>query len=188
MATQQADKRTRLIHAAEKLVYKHGFNETTLADIAKAARVPLGNMYYYFRSKDALGSALVEKMDGDYRTMLQQWEKHADPRARVAAFIQLPIDNCRLLARSGCPIGSLCTELHKESGALTRSSTELFAQLLTWLEAQFRALGKAGESRRLAVHVLSVLQGASLLTHSFGDPQYIVSEAKRLQDWVRTMR
>ena len=32
--------------------------------------------------------------------------------------------------------------------------------------------------------MLSVLQGATLLTHSFGDPSYVVTEANRLRDWV----
>ncbi len=51
MRTTQPDKRTRLIETATKLAYGRGFRETSLADIAEAARVPVGNVYYYFKTK-----------------------------------------------------------------------------------------------------------------------------------------
>jgi AcrR family transcriptional regulator len=57
MGKPQPDKRTRLIETAMKLAYRNGFRETSLADIAEAARVPVGNVYYYFKTKEELGEA-----------------------------------------------------------------------------------------------------------------------------------
>ena len=37
--------------AARELVHRQGVARTTLADIAQAADVPVGNVYYYFRQK-----------------------------------------------------------------------------------------------------------------------------------------
>ena len=53
------DKRTRLIETAMNLAYRNGFRETSLADIAQAAHVPVGNVYYYFKTKEELGEAVV---------------------------------------------------------------------------------------------------------------------------------
>ena len=53
------DKRTRLIEAAAKLVYERGFANTALSDIAREAEVPLGNIYYYFKTKAEIGEAIV---------------------------------------------------------------------------------------------------------------------------------
>ena len=47
-------KRDRLVQAALTVTYQQGFQATTLADIAQFAEVPLGNVYYYFRTKEAL--------------------------------------------------------------------------------------------------------------------------------------
>ena len=44
-----------------KLAYRDGFRESSLADIAKAAHVPVGNVYYYFKTKEELGEAVVER-------------------------------------------------------------------------------------------------------------------------------
>jgi len=64
MRTAQPDKRTRLIETATKLAYGRGFRETSLADIAEAARVPVGNVYYYFKTKEELAEAVVERRLG----------------------------------------------------------------------------------------------------------------------------
>jgi AcrR family transcriptional regulator len=182
--TQAPDKRRRLVNAATKLFYEQGFNRTTLAHIASEAEVPLGNVYYYFKSKEALGEALVEQRLTYDRAVRARWDERPDPKDRLAAFFQMTIDNRRDLARSGCPIGSLCSELHKQSGPLPEQASRLFAEWLAWLEQQFRALGHGSDSPGHAVHVLSVLQGATVLTHSFGTPSYIEAEARRLTEWI----
>jgi hypothetical protein len=99
----------------------------------------------------------------------------------------MTLGNRRRLARSGCPIGSLCSELHKDDGPLPEQASELFADWLAWLEAQFRSLGQGAESAGQAVHLMSVLQGATLLTHSFGHPRYVEAEARRLLDWIGSL-
>ena len=99
----------------------------------------------------------------------------------------MTVENRESLARSGCPIGSLSSELHKEGGTLACEATSLFAEMLRWIEAQFAALGKGRERKALALHLLSALQGASLLAHSFGDPQIVVVEANHLKTWIGTL-
>jgi hypothetical protein len=49
------------------------------------------------------------------------------------------------------------------------------------------ALGKGGDSRGLAVHLLSATQGVSVLAHTFHDPGMIKMEAARLKDWIRAL-
>jgi AcrR family transcriptional regulator len=181
------DKRTRLIETAARLTHERGFNRTSLADIAQESAVPLGNVYYYFKTKEALGEALVARLAGRYERLCGRWEADADPRIRLEAFIQMTIDNRATLARRGCPIGTLCTELHKDGGPLADHASQLFAELLKWIEAQFRTLGKGEESPDLAVHLLSALQGATLLAHTFHSTRYVEREAERLKKWIHAL-
>lgn len=184
MAKLKADNRTRLLQAAEKVTYRHGFGNTALADIAKEARVPLGNLYYYFKTKDQIGDAIVERRVSRFRRLLEELDKADSPKERLCGFVQIKINNREGLARSGCPVGTLCSELHKHGGAVAKKSTVLFAEALTWMEAQFKALGKEADSRGLAVHLLSATQGVSVLAHTFHDPSMIVMEAARLKQWI----
>jgi len=52
---------------------------------------------------------------------------------------------------------------------------------------QFKALGKEADARGLAVQLLSSTQGVSVLAHTFNDPGMIIAEAKRLQEWIRSL-
>jgi len=182
------DKRTRLTQAAAAVVYRQGFRATTLAHIAEAAEVPLGNVYYYFKTKDALGRALVEARHAQYEQLIERWDALVDPRERLRAFIGMTTENRVDLAQYGCPIGSLCSELQKGGGKLAEHARELFELLLGWLQAQFRALGcSRGAASDHALHLLSALQGATLLSHALGSTDPIVREGRRLLTWLKEL-
>jgi AcrR family transcriptional regulator len=184
----EADKRTRLVESAVKLVYEQGFEETSLADIAKDAGVPLGNVYYYFKTKEELGEALIDQLAAAQDAAFAQFEKKSDPRARIDAVLQTYLKVRDAVARSGCQLGSLSTELHKKGGDLAGKSTQLYDKLLTWLAAQFRLLGKEDAvARDLAAHLVSSMEGASLLTHTFNDDRYLTREAAVLRAWLRSL-
>ena len=187
MENKGSDKRVRLIEAANKLIHQQGFNQTTLADIARESEVPLGNVYYYFKTKEEIGTALIEHRENFYRGLITEWNKLPEPKQRILALIEMVSGMREVLARSGCPIGSLCQELHKDSGPLADKSATLLANMLSWSEQQFRLLGKEKESSDLALHLVSVLQGASLLTHTFRQPELITRETSRLKEWVNAL-
>lgn len=184
MDDKGSEKRDRLIEAANKVVHRQGFNRTTLADVAQESRVPLGNIYYYFKTKEDLGRALIERRADFYRDLIVAWNKIPDPRKRLYALIKEVAGQREALASSGCPIGSLCQELHKDGGALAGKAADLMGGLLTWAERQFRDIGKGKESADLALHLVTVLQGASLLAHTFGRPDLVLRETTRLRKWV----
>jgi AcrR family transcriptional regulator len=185
MQKLKTDSRSRLGQAAMNVCYRYGFGAMTLADIAKEARVPLGNVYYYFKTKEQIGDAIVDLRLSRLRALLQELDKMDSPTERLCGFVQLKIDRREKLARAGCPVGTLCSELHKQGGPVANRSTVVFAEVLPWLEAQFKALGKGADSRGLAVHLLSATQGVSVLAHTFHDPGLIDMEAARLMEWIR---
>lgn len=188
MPKTKADPRTRLLRAAEKTTYRYGFPQASLADIAKQAQIPLGNIYYYFKTKDQIGDAVIDLRRSRFRKLLADFDQaHSDPRERLCAFVQVKIRNREELARNGCPVGTLCSELQKLGGPVAKRSRVLFATALDWMAAQFRALGQGEASRGLAIHLLSATQGVSVLAHTFHDPTLIDTEAARLQHWLRSL-
>jgi TetR/AcrR family transcriptional repressor of nem operon len=187
MPKTKADSRARLLQAAEKTTYLYGFGNASIGDIAKKARVPLGNVYYYFKTKDEIGAAIVELRVSRFKKLLTELGKAASPKERLCAFVDIKIKNREALARGGCPVGSLCSELQKYGGPAAKKSRVLFAEALAWMEKQFEALGKGADSRGLAVHLLSATQGVSLLAHTFHKPTMIATEAQRLKEWIRAL-
>jgi len=186
MGKTQTDKRTRLVETAMKLAYRDGFRESSLADIAKAAHVRVGNVYYYFKTKEELGEAVVERRLEEVRAFKAEMGRLSSPKERLVAFVDNIQRNKEQFARAGCPFGGLCAELHKEGGALAKKSEELYTEPMGWIEEQFRAAGHEKDSRELAVHLFCAFQGMAAVAHGANDPDVIVTEVKRLKDWIRT--
>src|SRR6476660_439607 len=134
MGKTQTGKRTRLVETAMKLAYRDGFRESSLADIAEAAHVPVGNVYYYFKTKEELGEAVVERRLTQFREFREEIDRLRSPKERLFAFVESIRGNREQLARGGCPLGGLCSELHKEGGALAKKSAGLFTEPMGWLE------------------------------------------------------
>ncbi|HLZ60337.1 MAG TPA: TetR/AcrR family transcriptional regulator, partial [Ktedonosporobacter sp.] len=154
------------------------------ADIAQEAEVPLGNVYYHFRTKEALIEAVIEARLRENRENFAAWEQDPDPHHRLLAFIQAERAGAEHLAAYGCPCGSLSQEMGKSDDQLAQKTAEIFRCQLEWVEQQFRLLGKGEEAADLAVDMVAWLQGAALLTNSAHSPDLLKRKLTRMEDWL----
>jgi AcrR family transcriptional regulator len=184
---RKTDKRIRLIEAAKVLIHQQGFNLTTLADIAQEADVPLGNVYYYFKTKEAIGIAVIERRAAEWAELLASWTESSDPLARLFALVDHGMGELDVIARYGCPIGGLCQELGKQGGSLADLAAKLLHDILEWSEQQFTALGFADRSKELALSLISNIQGMYLLTHTFKDPKLASRQSDSIKHWLESL-
>ena len=113
-AGRRPGKRERLIAAALQLLHQQGIERTTLADIAKAADVPAGNVYYYFKTKDEVIGAVIEAHVQQIKTTLAAIDaRHRSPKSRLKDFVREFTAQSEIVAQFGCPLGSLCSEAGK---------------------------------------------------------------------------
>jgi AcrR family transcriptional regulator len=181
-----ASKRERLVASARVLLHSQGVERTTLADIAEAAEVPLGNVYYYFKTKDEIVAAVISAHAEEVRSALAGLERHRTPKARLKAFVRMLASQSELAAQCGCPQGTLCSELDKRHDGLDERAAELIRVPIEWAETQFRALGRR-DARDLAVALIAAYQGISVLTNALHDPKLMTREGKRLLRWIDTI-
>ena len=163
-------KRERLVVAARDALHRQGVESTTLADIAAAADVPVGNVYYYFKTKDDLVEAAIDSQMRDIEELLRSLDELRTPQARLKGLIARLGGEADLVARYGCPLGSLCSELDKRDDGMERTSARLLELPIAWLERQFRAMRRR-DARELAIALMSAYEGAALLTNTFCDPK-----------------
>jgi TetR/AcrR family transcriptional regulator, transcriptional repressor for nem operon len=181
-----AGKRERLTVAAREVLHRQGVETTTLADIAAAADVPVGNVYYYFKTKDELIAAAIAAHVEVMSDAFEALNAHRTPRSRLRAYVRLLTEQRELVASSGCPQGSLCSELDKRNGGLAGECAQLMAIPIDWAEQQFREMGRR-DARELAVALVASYQGIALLTNTFRDPELMVREARRLERWIDSL-
>jgi TetR/AcrR family transcriptional repressor of nem operon len=189
VAGAPAGKRERLVAAACRVLHEQGVERTTLADIALAADVPVGNVYYYFKTKDQLVEAAINAHGNDLRAALSALDRRRTPQARLKGLIGALVEQRDLAARYGCPFGTLACELDKRPDGLDRTAADVLGILADWAEQQFRSMGfgDQAEARDLAIALIASYQGISLLTNTFRDPELMVREGRRLERWIDSL-
>jgi TetR/AcrR family fatty acid metabolism transcriptional regulator len=92
-AAPALDKREAILKAATQVFARHGYFQSQVADIARAAGVAAGTVYLYFRSKDDLLVSLFERTMrvaiADGRAAL---EGVTDPRERLARIARMHLE------------------------------------------------------------------------------------------------
>jgi TetR/AcrR family transcriptional repressor of nem operon len=182
-----SDKLERLMDAARELIHQQGYKQTTLADIAEKSGVPLGNMYYYFKTKNEIAMAVIEAYKQGVLTELREVdEKEPDPKKRLTWFIKRMGGYKDEIASHGCPVGSLCQELNKESTALATHADGIIKVEVKWATEQFKLIGRK-DAADLAVQLVATLQGVSLLANSLKSPGLVGRQVPRLLEWIAEM-
>ncbi|MFI9808521.1 TetR/AcrR family transcriptional regulator [Streptomyces sp. NPDC052301] len=179
-------KRERLVKAAVQVFHEQGVEKTTLGDIARAADVPLGNVYYYFKAKDQLVEAAVDAHCEQIDALTAELDTLPDPAARLKALVAGWVDQRETAARFGCPFGTLASELDKRDDGLGEAPAKVMRTLLAWVESQFARLGRA-DAAALAVELVAAYQGMALLTHTLRDPGLMAAQGERLQSWIDSL-
>lgn len=185
---RQNNKRDRLVEAADTLFHQQGVGNTTLANIAALADVPLGNVYYYFKSKDSIILAVIERRKKQLAALFADWNTRTDVKSRLCALVEYSSAHAENSSKFGDSLGSLCQELGKQGGNIGQSASQLMNEIILWCEKQFKALGKHDEeASQLALNMVASLQGINLITLTFKDPNYITKQGHYLQHWVNAL-
>lgn len=180
---ERPGRRERLVASATELLHQRGAQRTSLAEIAQAADVPVGNVYYYFKTRDDLVRAVIDSREESIHALLTSFERRSTPRARLKGLARSWADVAELVAAHGCPIGSLSSELNKQDDRLAEDAARLFRVVLDWAEAQFREIGRR-DARALAITLFAGVQGAALLANTLRDPKILSREVRRLERWI----
>ncbi|MBL8858118.1 MAG: TetR/AcrR family transcriptional regulator [Planctomycetes bacterium] len=188
------DTREKLIDAAMDLFVFQGYGNTGLAQVARKAGVLPGSLYYFFPTKEHLLHATLEKR----RELLHPevlapiWDSIDDPIERVFGLLA---GYRRMLEmtefKHGCPIGNLVIEVgetHPHARALLTQNFEgwLAAVEECFADARDR-LPEHADTRRLAVFVLTTMEGAVMLARSYRNFEAYDAAVVQLRDYVERL-
>ncbi|MBI4378354.1 MAG: TetR/AcrR family transcriptional regulator [Nitrospinae bacterium] len=80
--------KNRIIEAAEKMFYQYGYRKVTMDDIASDLGISKKTLYQYFKSKDAIASAVVKRLHHDIERLQKKARKEiSDPIERFEEVI-----------------------------------------------------------------------------------------------------
>lgn len=162
-------RRTEILDAAEDLIHGQGFNRTGLEELLQESGVTKGNFYFYFKSKEELGLAVVTRAT-------QRWVEEAlpvvfspakDPLQRLFDFIDAIEKRFHEAdCTKGCLFGNIGLELGDLHDGFRQQVETAF---LRWGEEIEKTLGEIrpiipkADRQRLARFVVATMEGTILL-------------------------
>lgn len=189
--TETPDK---LLDAALHLMLSRGYAGTTVDDICTEAGVSKGSFYHFYKTKEELALATLERFyrrganefwNGEFRAL-------EDPLDRAFGFVRNTEEHAEFLWREGCLLGSFATELADSNPAMQKAVSKLFRDIT---EGMAEFLGPVAEragpdgpsAEQLADMFLEILEGSILLAKAYKDPSRIAVSAARFGDYLRRL-
>jgi len=186
MTTQ--NKRDRLVDSAATLFHQNGLSSTSLADIAKHADIPIGNVYYYFKAKEELALAAINKRKEQFSFAFALLDESVlDPRQRLVEALRYFEKVRDEYTKYGCPVGKIIDDVDAQKDPIAKVAAQVFTDFVDWAERQFKSLGQGDDSRRYAISLMSGVQGATIMAKAFHNPQIISDEIARLGAWLESL-
>jgi AcrR family transcriptional regulator len=186
------ETRERILRAAMDLFRKHGFNNTSLARILKAANITKGGFYFHFKSKEELGFAVLERTKNFWMVnVIAALEHEPDTRTRIRKMVELMTQMHRGDIFHGCGLLAVLTaEMLDADTEMGERIKEIFYEWKKSLIAILERGKKEGLFRKdisaeaVALILIGCCQGTTMMGHL--DPKRVDYEhlLQYLERWM----
>ena len=176
-------KREALVLAAAELFWMRGFEASSLADIAEASGVPLGNVYYYFKTKADLAQAVADLFVQQTETLIEEVRAETpEPRRRLKLFIERLRTAQRSRLKHGCPISAMVRDFRPTMPAQAARAAESFSVLTGFVATE---LGRTGQRPAIALSraraAIADWQGSIALATALDEAPVLAECFKRME-------
>ena len=185
MGRPATDKKDRLVDAAMRRFHHDGIASSSLATVAGEAGIPTGNVFYYFRAKDALTTAVIDRWCDRVAEHLAAFDAQPDPVERIGDFLRSAASRRQDYADFGCPLAALDSDLRQDSMAVAAGRP--LAMIRARLHRQIAlAIGDERRAASQADFCLAGLQGSFALAHAAADPLIVSGTVHQLIEWIES--
>ena len=91
----QEEKEEAILEAALDMFSANGFRGTTIDQIAEVAGMSKPNVLYYFRTKEAMHRALIERVLDTWLDPLRAFDAQGNPEAEIRSYIRRKLEMAR---------------------------------------------------------------------------------------------
>ncbi|HTQ18436.1 TetR/AcrR family transcriptional regulator [Mycobacterium sp.] len=165
--------RAALIEKAATLFRRQGYAATGLNQILDEAGVKAGSLYHHFpQGKQQLAAAVVDTAGTGIEQLLRRFLATDRSVADIVdRWIDVLIAGLAGDHRDGCPIEPIATESVHASAEVRAASARVFNGWSAAIAERLTSEGwSADEAERVALSVISLIEGALILSRIAGDP------------------
>jgi TetR/AcrR family transcriptional repressor of nem operon len=163
--------RNKILEVGSRIIHQKGFNNTGIQEILNEAGVPKGSFYFYFKSKEDFGLALIDEFESLVGGHLASFLAidSLSPLERLKSFFSFfrnffQEENCT----KGCPIGNLSQELSDVNENIRKRLEESLGGMGSLIETCLYEAREKGEFQNdipvpeIAAYIINSWEGALL--------------------------
>lgn len=175
---ENSPTRDKIIEMAERQMLAKGFSATTVDEICQAAGVTKGSFFHYFKSKEDIGKAALERYFIETtKEILNALEAvDGNPLERLEAAIDAFVDLVkRPERRYGCLVTNFALTLAETNPAIHKMTAEYYDAWIELIRLELEqakyvyAPDSAIDTKTLAENVVALIEGAFILAVSQQD-------------------
>jgi len=168
--------RHRLVDSATELILSNGFAATSVDSICEHAGASKGSFYHFFKSKNDIGTAVLEVWFKKVQAMSEggPFQTEVDPERRLLGFINHTRNLSPGLWGRGSVLASVAMELGRNATiqeACSRLLAETHARTSDLFQPASASLDRNPTASELSRLFLAVIEGAALLARAEGRPE-----------------
>jgi TetR/AcrR family transcriptional regulator, transcriptional repressor for nem operon len=189
--------RERLLQAGYREIYRSGFQSASLDTILAATNVTKGALYHHFKSKEALGHAVIEEVVAALprERWLLPLERSQDKNpidALISVVRAIPTRPRDI--KGGCPLVNLAQEMSPLDEQFRKQLQKIFH---AWQQGVATALRRGqhdGTVRRNVVpdeaarFLIAMVEGYEVLAKNSQDVKVWREGIRNIVEWLRSLR
>lgn len=189
--------RFTILQQAFDLIYRQGYQSTSIDEIIATTNVTKGAFFYHFKSKEEMGLAIINEVmfPSMKQTAFQLLENSVDPVKDIYAMMKyLLLEDPYLKVQYGCPAGNLTQEMSPLNNEFSRALAKLVEQWQEVLKKSITAGKKAGtirsnvDARQVAYFVMSGYWGIRNVAKLHHSKDAYIIYLKELKHYLKSLR
>jgi len=194
---KQSLTKEKLLDVAHGLFLNQGFSATSIDKICRAAKVTKGGFFHYFKSKDELGKAVLERFCAASHSIMKEagcCEKTPDPLERVFANLDGVVHYVKSSSASkGCLIATFTQEMSGSNPQIQAMCAEGLKGWAAMIKKDLQLAQKKYVPRArldiagLADYCVAVVEGAQVMAKATKSPAVIGKNIEHLKRYLEIL-
>ena len=190
MSAKGEATKNRIVETAQLLFHLQGFSNTSMDDIIKKSEVKKGNLYFYFRSKEDLGYAVLDRCTQDFT------DRYLRPASKPGGSLEEIYSMLNQMERGlrnnhckgGCLFGNFAIEMSDIHEGFRKRVEKVFDVWVLKFQEVLESAKLEGKisgsmnTEALAQLLVAAIEGATMLAKTKKDPKAFRSCARSLRD------
>ncbi|MCC4273846.1 TetR/AcrR family transcriptional regulator [Marinomonas communis] len=189
MSNNKPETRQRLVSSAADMISRRGLDATSIRELAKYAKVPLGSTYHYFPGGKQQVAVEAIQYAGDNVAHLLQQALEAGPIAGLHSFLDLWRSRVKQSHfQAGCPVLAVATEEPTDEVGLAtlEAASEVFSKWRSLLaESLIKHGAEKAQANSIATLAVASVEGSVALCRAHRSLQPLDEIEQLLDELMR---